>query len=238
MPALLDIATERALIEWIEARIRAGQPAHASGYQSPVYLYESEGRRFIVKAAAGGVIAGRLRRWMLRREYGAYQRLTGFAGSPRCYGLIDGRYLVLEFIDGLSLRSGRIDDRRTFFDTLFAHISELHRRGVAHADLKSRENLLVIGGRLPCLVDFGAAIVRKPGFAPFNHYLYELARRFDFNAWAKLKYQGRMEELTPEDRPYYRRTVIEIVARAIKRSYLRLKRRIVGWAEKKREKKL
>jgi hypothetical protein len=87
-------------------------------------------------------------------------------------------------------------------------------------------------------VDFGAAIVRKPGFAPFNHFLYELARRFDFNAWAKLKYQGRMEELTPEDRPYDRRTVIEIVARAIKRSYLRLKRRIVGWAEKKREKKL
>ncbi|MGH8863731.1 MAG: hypothetical protein ACREVZ_03660, partial [Burkholderiales bacterium] len=228
----------RALIEWIEARIRAGQPAHASGYQSPVYLYESEGRRFIVKAAAGGGVAGRLRRWMLRREYDAYQRLTGFAGSPRCYGLIDGRYLVLEFIDGLALRSGQIDDRHTFFDTLFAHISELHRRGVAHADLKSRENLLVIGGRLPCLVDFGAAIVRKPGFAPFNHFLYELARRFDFNAWAKLKYQGRMEELTPEDSPYYRRTVIEIVARAIKRSYLRLKRRIVGWAEKKREKEL
>ena len=86
----------------------------------------------------------------------------------------------------------------------------------------------MVGGRLPCLVDFGAAILRKPGFAPFNHYLYELARRLDFNAWAKLKYEGRMEELTPEDRPYYRRTVIEKVARAIKRSYLWLKRRSVG----------
>jgi serine/threonine protein kinase len=227
MLAPLDIPTERALIEWVQARTRAGQPAHARGYQGPVYLYESEGRRFIVKTAVGGGLAGLLRRWMLRREYEAYQRLTDFAGSPRCYGLIDGRYLVLDYIDGPSLRSGRIDDRRTYFDTLFAHIRELHRRGVAHADLKSRDNLLVIGGRLPCLVDFGAAIVRKPGIAPFNHYLYELARRLDFNAWAKLKYQGRMEELTPEDRPYYRRTVIEIVARAIKRSYLWLKRRIV-----------
>jgi len=181
-----------------------------------------------VKAAVGGGLEGLLRRWMLRREYDAYQRLTDFAGSPRCYGLIDGRYLVLEYIDGLTLRNGQIDDRRTYFDTLFAHIGELHRRGVAHADLKRKDNLLVIGGRLPCLVDFGAAIVRKPGFAPFNHYLYELARRFDFNAWAKLKYQGRMEELTPEDRPHYRRTVVEIIARAIKRSYLRLKRRRVG----------
>jgi len=228
MLAPLDGSTERALIEWIEARTHAGDPAHASGYQGAVYLYETEGRRLIVKAAVSGGLAGLLRRWMLRREYDAYRRLTGFAGSPRCYGLIDGRYLVLEYIDGVSLRTGQIDDRGTYFDTLFAHISELHRRGVAHADLKRRDNLLVIGGRLPCLVDFGAAIVRKPGFAPFNHYLYELARRFDFNAWAKLKYQGRMEELTPEDRLYYRRTVIEIVARAIKRPYVRLKRRVAG----------
>jgi len=224
----LDSRTERALIERIEAGIRAGQPAYARSYQGAAYLCETGGRRYFVKAAVGGGLEGLLRRWMLRREYDAYQRLTDFAGSPRCYGLIDGRYLVLEYIDGLTLRNGQIDDRRTYFDTLFAHIGELHRRGVAHADLKRKDNLLVIGGRLPCLVDFGAAIVRKPGFAPFNHYLYELARRFDFNAWAKLKYQGRMEELTPEDRPYYRRTVVEIIARAIKRSYLRLKRRRVG----------
>jgi serine/threonine protein kinase len=224
----LDSRTERALIEQIEAGIPAGQPAYAHSYQGAVFLCETGGRRYFVKAAVGGGLEGLLRRWMLRREYNVYQRLTDFTGSPRCYGLIDGRYLVLEYIDGLTLRNGEIDDRRAYFDTLFAHIEELHRRGVAHADLKRKDNLLVIGGRLPCLVDFGVAIVRKPGFAPFNHYLYELARRFDFNAWAKFKYRGHMEELTPEDRPYYRRTVVEIIARAIKRSYLRLKRRIVG----------
>ena len=228
MPTPLDTSTERSLIEQIEARIRSGEPPYARGYQNLVYLGESGGRRFFVKAAVGGGPTGLLRRWMLRGEHGAYQRLTGFAGSPHCYGLIGGRYLVLEYVDGVSLRSGRIEDRRVFFDTLFADIRELHRRGVAHADLKRKENILVIDGRRPCLVDFGAAIVRKPGFAPFNHYLYELACRFDFNAWAKLKYQGRMEELTPEDRPYYRRTAIEKLARAIKRPYMRLKRRVAG----------
>jgi serine/threonine protein kinase len=126
------------------------------------------------------------------------------------------------------LREARIADRKIFFDTLFEQIQELHRRGVAHADLKRRDNLLVVDGRLPCLIDFGAAALRKPGFAPVNHYLYRLAKRFDYNAWAKLKYQGRMDELTPEDRAYYDRTGIEIVARAIKRSYLKLKRRIAG----------
>ena len=221
-----DIPAERALIQWIETQTRSGQRPYARGYQGPVYLYECEGRRFIVKAAVDGGFAGLLRRWMLRREYDAYQQLTGFTGSPRCYGLFEARYLVLEYIDGPSLRTGRIDDRRTYFDILLAHIKELHRRGVAHADLKSRDNLLVIAGRLPFVVDFGAAIARKPGFAPFNHFLYDLARRFDFNAWAKLKYQGRMEELTPEDRPYYRRTVIEMVARALRPIYLWLKRRI------------
>ena len=228
MLALPDVPTERALSEWIEALTRAGQPAYAQGYQSHVYLYQGEGRRYIVKAAAGGGLAGMVRRWMLRREYQAYKRLTDFAGCPRCYGLVDSRFLVLEYIDAPSLRRGQIDDRRAYFDTLFAQIKELHRRGVAHADLKSKDNLLVIGGRMPCIVDFGAAIVRKPGFAPINHYLYELARRFDFNAWAKLKYQGRMEEIAPEDRPYYRRTATEKVARAIKRSYALLKRLVVG----------
>jgi len=225
---LPDIPTERALREWIEALTRAGQPVFAQGYQSPVYLYQGEGHRYIVKAAAGAGLVGMVRRWMLRREYEAYKRLTDFAGCPRCYGLVDSRFLVLEHIDAPSLRSGQIDDRRAFFDTLFAQITELHRRGVAHADLKGKDNLLVIGGRMPCIVDFGAAMMRKPGFAPWNRFVYDLARRFDFNAWAKLKYQGRMEEITPEDLPYYRRTAIEKVARAIKRSYARLKRLVVG----------
>ena len=228
MLALPDVPTERALTEWIEALTRAGQPAYAQGYQGPVYLYEREGRRYIVKTAAVAGLSGLLRRWMLRREYEAYKRLTNFAGSPRCSGLVDSRFLVLEYIDAPPLRSGQIDDRRAFFDTLFAQITELHRRGVAHADLKSKDNLLVIGGRIPCIVDFGAAMMRKPGFAPWNHFVYDLARRLDFNAWAKLKYDGRMDEITPEDHPYYRRTVVEKVARAIKRSYARLKRLVAG----------
>jgi len=225
---LPDIPTERALSEWIEALTRAGQPAFAQGYQSPVYLYQGEDRRYIVKTAAGTGLVGMLRRWMLRREYEAYKRLTDFAGCPRCYGLVDSRFLVLEHIDAPSLRSGQIDDRRAYFDTLFAQITELHRRGVAHADLKSKDNILVIGGRMPCMVDFGAAMMRKPGFAPWNHTVYDLARRLDFNAWAKLKYDGRMDEITPEDHPYYRRTAVEKVARAIKRSYARLKRLVAG----------
>lgn len=228
MPVPLDADTERALIEWIEARARAAQPAHARGYQGAVYLYEDGGKKLIVKVAPRGMLGGRIGRWMLRREYGVYRRLDGFTGSPRCYGLLRRRYLVLDYIEGVRYRNHEIHDRRLFFDTLLAHIKELHRRGVAHADLKRNDNLLIVDHRVPYLIDFGAAVVRKAGFAPINRYLFALARRFDFNAWAKLKYQGRMEELTAEDRAYYRRTGIEIIARAVKRSYLKLKRSVSG----------
>lgn len=226
MPVTLDVATERALTGWVEASIGAKQPAHARGYQGAVYLYETHGRRFAIKAALGAGMRGWLARSMLRREFAAYRRLDGFTGSPRCYGLLKGRYLVLDYVDGVPLRSAEITDRRMFFDTLFAHIAELHRRGVAHADLKRKDNLLVIDGRLPCLVDFGAAVLRPNGFAPMRRYLYGIAQRFDLNAWAKLKYQGRLDEITPEDRLYYRRTRIETLARAVKHTYLRYRRRL------------
>lgn len=226
MLAPSEIPTERALIDWVEAQARAKAPAYAEGNQGPVYLYQSEGRRFIVKTAPKGGPLSAMRRWMLRREHRAYQHLTGFSGCPRCYGMVGGRYLVLEHIEGLSLRLGRIEDRQKYFDTLLAQIKDMHGRGVAHADLKSRDNLLIVGGHSPRIVDFGTAIVRKPGFAPVNHFLFELARRLDFNAWVKLKYRGRMWLLGPEDRPYYRRTLIEKVAGALRPFYVWLKHRI------------
>lgn len=224
----LDATSERALVDWIETRVRAGDPAHARGYQGSVYLYEQNGRRLIVKVAPGRGLHGWLQRLMLHRERDIYRHLIGFAGSPRCHGLLRGRYLVLDYVAAASLRNAPLVEPGTYFDTLLLYIKELHDRGVAHADLKRRDNLLVIDGRLPCLIDFGAAVARKPGFAPINHYLYRLAKRFDFNAWAKLKYDGRFEEMTAADRVYYHRTRIERLARALKRSYLKLKNRFVG----------
>lgn len=228
MPAPLDAATERSLLEWIGAGAGGRPRAHAYGYQGAVYVWEHRGRRFVVKVARGTGARGWLARWTLRREYAAYRRLDGFAGSPRCHGFLKDRYLVLDYVEGVPLRRAEITDRQAFFDALFGHIAELHRRGVAHADLKRKDNLLVIDGRRPCLVDFGAAVVRRPGFAPINHYLYRIARRFDLNAWAKLKYQGRLEHMLPEDRAYYRRTAVEKLARGVKRLYLRIKRKFGG----------
>lgn len=209
-----------ALIAWVEQQAQT-QPAHAGGYQGQVYLYPYGERRLAIKAATGRGVFGWARRLMLRREARVYDRLTGFTGAPRCYGLLAGRYLVLDYVDGIPLRATKIADRDSFFPLLLGFIQELHRRGVAHADLKRKDNLLVVGGRTPCLIDFGAAIVRKPGWRPINRFLFSLACQFDYNAWVKLKYR-RLKRVPAEDLAYFRLTPVEKLARIIKRGYVRM----------------
>lgn len=227
MPWELNGLSEDDLADWIETHASDNSKIQASGYQANVYLYQDRNHRLIIKAASGFGLARRIRRSWLRKEYEVYNRLSDFPGSPRCHGLLRDRYLVLEYVDGDSFRNAKIDDARAFFDRLLELIQELHRRGIAHADLKRKDNLLVVNGRTPYLIDFGAAIIYKPGFAPINHYLYELARKFDLNAWAKLKYRGKFETMSAADRTYYDRTGIEKIARAIKKRYKKLKFRIL-----------
>jgi serine/threonine protein kinase len=222
MPWELDQPQDTDLVAWIERAVANGAGLLAKGYQGAVYLYPGP-PRLAIKTISGNVFSRWLHGRMLRREYAAYQKLNDFAGCPRCYGLLDGRYLVLEYVESVPLRNATLTDHAVFYFTLFNHIVDMHGRGVAHFDLKKKDNLLVTPQGLPCLIDFGAAIVRKPGFAPINHYLYALAARFDFNAWVKLKYDGKFTQASDADRPYYQRTRIEKLARAIKRVYQRLK---------------
>jgi predicted Ser/Thr protein kinase len=214
---------ETALVRRIEEQLRGNRPAHA-GYQGQIHVVEHGGRRYAVKVAAGSGPLAWLGRLTLKREARIYRRLAGFAGSPVCHGLLRGRYLVLDYVEGVPLRQAKDYDRTAYFDTLLVYIKELHARGVAHADLKRRDNLLVVDGRRPCLIDFGAAIARKSGFAPLNHLLYDLARQFDYNAWVKLKHQRRIDRAPVEDRAYYRRTHAERLAGAIKAAWLALKK--------------
>jgi predicted Ser/Thr protein kinase len=214
---------DNALVEWMEHCIAHGENVLAQGYQGQVYFYEDGAHRWVVKAASGRGLMRWLRRRMLRREHRVYQRLRGMPGCPQCLGLVRGRYLVLEYIDGVPLRRAPVTDPAAFYRRLFALIEQLHARGVAHSDMKRKDNLLVVGGDTPCLIDFGAAMLRAPGFAPLNHYLFRIAQRFDYNAWIKLKYNNRLDEIAPADRAFYRRTWVEKFARHTKRAYQRLR---------------
>jgi predicted Ser/Thr protein kinase len=220
--------SEGELLEWIKGSIKTRSNIFSCGYQGHVYLYEEKGRRLIIKAPIGWGLGRLIRRAMLRNEYRVYSRLSGVPGVPRCYGLLDGCYLVLEFIDAIPRYRARITDRDMFFESLLQLIKDLHKAGVAHTDLKKKDNLLVVEGHTPCVIDFGVAVIRKSGFAPLNHYLYNLSKKFDFNAWVKLKYDGRYEKMIAEDKKYFNRTVIEKVSRWSKDTYLDIKKALQG----------
>ena len=221
----IGYVTESELLRWVRESIKTRSNILSRGYQGHVYLYENKGQRLIIKTPIGRGLGRLIRQAMLRNEHRVYSRLSGVRGIPRCYGLLDGSYLVLEFIDGIPVYKAEIIDRGIFFEALLGLVKQLHEAGVAHADLKKKDNLLVVEGRTPCVIDFGVAIVRKPGLALLNHYLYNIARKFDFNAWVKLKYQGRYKDISDEDRKYFNRTVIEKVSHWIKDNYLRLRKR-------------
>lgn len=223
MPWEVADVDEDHLVRWIERSIIDRTHILAQGYQGQVYLFQHAQLRLVIKAACGSGLLRWLRTRMLLRESRVYARLHGFSGCPRCYGLVRGRYLVLEYIDGIPLRRAHIADRTAYYDSLHALIVQLHERGIAHSDMKRKDNLLVVGGSRPCLIDFGAAVMRKPGFAPFNHFLFRTAARFDYNAWIKLKYNNRLDDISAADQGYYRRTWVEKAARRTKRAYKKMK---------------
>lgn len=218
----LDGLSEAQLAAWVEEQMRRNSAAAARGYQGQVFRYREQGHDLAIKVAGPGPLSF-LRRAMLRREARVYRRLAGFAGSPRCHGLVRGRYLVLDYVEGVPRHQAEIPDRERFFTALREYIEELHRRGIAHGDLQKKDNLLVTAAGEPQILDYGIAVHRKPGFAPLNHWLYEFFARLDLNTWVKLKYRGWLEEISEADRPYYRRSWPERLARRMKRAWRRLK---------------
>ena len=219
---------ESELLEWIRSSIAQNNNILSRGYQGRTFIFQRNDLRLVIKAPMGHGVAWLVRRWMLANEHRVYQTLNGMDGVPICHGFLKKRYLILEYVDGTPIRHAQIADSNHFFKSFLQLIQRMHAAGVAHGDLKKKDNTLVVKGRHPCVVDFGVAIIRKKRFAPLNGYLFRLFQTFDTNAWAKLKYNRQMEKITPEDRIYYRRTFVEYAASWIKESYCKTRMFLIG----------
>lgn len=191
--------SEPAFRQWIEDSLARGENILAVSNQGTILHYERDGLELVVKSAMGRGPVRSVRQRTLLREYEAYQRMEGLQGVPRCFGLVDGRYLVLEFIRATPYREAAWTDRERWFKELLAVLRSFHDRGVSHGDLKSKSNILVTHDQKPCVIDFGTAFIRKPGFHPVNNRLFEHGCRMDINAWVKHKYHGRYEDIEGDD---------------------------------------
>jgi serine/threonine protein kinase len=148
---------------------------------------------------------------------------------------------LLEFVEGHSLRLSKdeLPDRERFFAELLEILLAAHGVGVAHSDMKRKDNILVTPAGQPVLVDFGSAVVRKEN-AFLNRWLFRQACKIDLNAWIKHKYLGRYDEISAADARYYRPTVVERWARFFRRIWHKLTRRRLRerrrWAREEKEK--
>lgn len=208
------------------ACVRDGEQLEHRGYQGNIHLGQVADNKILIKSAAGSGIVAWLNRRMLHHEYLIYRRLDGISGIPHCHGFFMGRYLVLERVDAETLRRATITDRDLFFREMLATIKSIHERGVAHGDLKRKDNILVTSDSRPCLIDFGVSVFRKPGFHPFNHFRHSFSHQHDFNAWVKHKYNRNFEELSPDDAKFHRPLRVEKIARAIKKAWTTVKKAV------------
>ena len=208
----------------IAAAIEAGGGRElGSGYQASVHLYRTSAGDVVVKQPHRGGPFGALWRSLLRREHAVYDQLTGIAGSPRSFGLV-GEGLALEDIAGPSLRDqeARLVDRDAFFAKLLTTIEAMHEAGVAHGDLKRKNNIILGKGEQPYLIDFGIAVRRSARNGLFNRCVFAPLEQMDLNAWVKLKYGRRIDPeterdvLSEEDAAIYRPLWLERIARAVR----------------------
>jgi predicted Ser/Thr protein kinase len=217
------LAPADAVAHWLHDALRASSGRRLGhGYQASVEVYAAPTGDVVVKKPHRSPLLGWLWRYLLRREHAVYARLADVSGVPHTYGLIDGEFLALEYVAGPSLREHEqgLTDRAAFFERLLGILRAMHAAGVAHADLKRKNNIIVAAGERPYLVDFGIAAQR--GSSWLGRAWFEHQRQADYNAWIKLKYGRRIDPaeaasvLTPEDAALYRPLWSERVARALR----------------------
>lgn len=214
------MALSEQTTDWLRERIarRADGTLLGHGYQATVTRFDTPQGPVVVKSPHRSGLLGIPGRMTIRREYRVYARLEGVEGVPHCYALLDGLHLVLEHVPGPSLRAyeHRVEDAEALYARLLATIDSMHAAGVAHGDLKRKDNVIVGPGERPYVIDFGIACLDPPDGRGLGHRRFEYLRQFDYNSWLKLKYRRELERMTPIEAERYRPLLLERLARWIR----------------------
>jgi RIO-like serine/threonine protein kinase len=180
-----------------------------SSTRPAIWVVEEKGCKAVVKdySVNGFFYRNVIGRFLVWRENKAYRRLKGLKGVPALYRVVDGLALVLERIPGRNVE-GLEEERRLssdFFEDLKALVEHVHRRGLAHCDLKRAANIFLGDDGKAYILDWSAAISeREFRFFPANR----IYRRFlldDFNAVIKAELRHCPDKISPEEKQRYER---------------------------------
>lgn len=145
-------------------------------------------------------------RLQISREIRAYTRLRGVAGFPALVGRIDADALAIEKVTGhqLAFAPDRFTEAETHMRGLRGAVDRMHRAGVAHLDLRGRENVLVRDDGEIVIVDLGSAICLRPGGIP-HRVFFGFLTMLDESAYLKWKLLLTPDRFTREEIRFLRR---------------------------------
>jgi len=145
-------------------------------------------------------------RYQIMREARAYHRLEGMTGIPVLHEGPDPYTLVMDHVEGQRLTRIRRETtpKRPVVEKLHGLITAMHERGVAHLDLRRRDNILVDTGGNVHLIDFATAHVSRPGTLR-RRFLFPRFRSIDRGAFLKWKRLLTPEDLTEREQRKLRR---------------------------------
>ena len=89
------------------------------------------------------------------------------------------------------------------FEKLRSLVTQIHARGVAHIDLRKRDNILVTEDGRPCIIDFNASFCFDPASLGAR-FLFPILRRIDDSAVLKWKSRLAPELLTEAESARHR----------------------------------
>lgn len=126
-----------------------------------VELIAPDGARFVMKDWSLRPLPFRNTwcRIAARREMRVYETLRGMEGVPQLICKLGSLGFVMEWLDARPLPGRKMADilGLKFFDHLEEVVAEMHRRGIAHGDLRRRNILRGVDGE-PRLIDFETAV--------------------------------------------------------------------------------
>ena len=97
----------------------------------------------------------------------------------------------------------------------------MHNEGVAHGDLKRKDNILVNKDNEPFLIDFGTGISIDKPKGQIRRPIFRFLKSTDLNAWVKHKYNRNYDGISEDDRQYYSPTLIEKCYRIIRKIFVK-----------------
>jgi hypothetical protein len=147
-----------------------------------------------------------LGRLQIAREHRAYRVLGRLPGVPRLVCRVDALALAIERVEAEQL--GKAPDRRADGAAKLAALREVvsrfHAVGLAHLDLRARENVLVSPAGQVYVVDFASAVSFRPGSLG-HRLLFPWFRRVDESALLKWKVLLEAGRLSDRERAFLKR---------------------------------